>query len=139
MREGPTESGDGRARTLAPVDEPDDRTAVGTIHASPKRRREIAVRAALADARTVVVKVGSSSLTTNGRLNDEKIARVGAQVMAASKRGHRVILVSSGAILSGMARLRREKRPRALPVKQAMAAVGNVLLVERYQRFFQEY
>jgi glutamate 5-kinase len=97
------------------------------------------MRAALADVRTVVVKVGSSSLTTNGRLSDEKIARVGEQVLAASQQGRRVILVSSGAIISGMAHLRREKRPRTLPMKQAMAAVGNVLLMERYQRFFQEH
>jgi glutamate 5-kinase len=107
-------------------------------HASPKRRRELAARAALADVSTVVIKVGSSSLTTNGRLSDEKIAHVGDQVLAASRQGRRVILVSSGAIVSGTAHLRLEKRPRTLPAKQAMAAVGNVLLMERYQRFFQE-
>jgi glutamate 5-kinase len=108
-------------------------------YASPKRQREMDVRAALAEVSTVVVKVGSSSLTTNGRLADEKIARVSDQVLAASQQGRRVILVSSGAILSGTAHLRLEKRPRTLPMKQAMAAVGNVLLMERYQSYFQQH
>lgn len=110
-----------------------------SAYASPKRQREIALRASLADARTIVVKVGSSSLTTNGRLSDEKIARIARQVLAVASRGRRVILVSSGAIVSGTTQLRLEKRPRTLPVKQAMAAVGNVLLMERYQRFFQAH
>jgi glutamate 5-kinase len=87
----------------------------------------------------MVVKIGSSSLTTSGRLSDEKIAHLGAQVMAAGRQGRRVILVSSGAILSGSAHLRLAKRPRTLPGKQAMAAVGNVLLMERYQRYFSSY
>src|SRR5438093_3471503 len=114
-------------------------SALRTPRASPKRQRELAVRAALAEVRTVVIKVGSTSLTTHGRLTDEKIAHVGAQVLAAGGQGRRVILVSSGAILSGTAHLRLEKRPRTLPGKQALAAVGNVLLMERYQRFFQTY
>jgi glutamate 5-kinase len=105
---------------------------------SPKRRLEMAARAALAEVGTVVVKVGSSSLTTNGRLADEKIARVADQVLAASQQGRRVILVSSGAILSGTAHLRLEKRPRTMPMKQALAAVGNVLLMERYHHYFED-
>src|SRR5205085_2800867 len=104
MRERPDDAVAGRAAvtdTLTSLETVDERAAPGALHASPKRQREMAVRTALAEARTVVVKVGSSSLTTNGRLNDEKIARVGTQVIAASRRGYRVILVSSGAILSG--------------------------------------
>src|SRR5437016_5130555 len=93
--------------------------SLSALHASPKRQREMAIRAALSDVGTVVVKVGSSSLTTNGRLTDEKIAHVSSQILAASGQGRRVILVSSGAILSGMAHLRLEKRPRTLPMKQA--------------------
>src|SRR5215207_286326 len=122
-----------------PVDSGESHSSLITHHSSlsPKRTRELALRASLADVSTLVVKVGSSSLTAQGRLSDEKIARVGAQVLAASRQGRRVILVSSGAILSGLARMRLEKRPRRLPVKQAMAAIGNVLLVERYQRYFE--
>jgi glutamate 5-kinase len=133
----------------------------GGVGPSPKRARELALRAALAEASTLVVKVGSSSLTHHGRLADEKIARIAAQVLAArtgaggqatgssdgkapssdsdtpmTGHGRRVILVSSGAIAAGVGHLRLEKRPRTLPLKQAMAAVGNVLLMERYQRYF---
>jgi glutamate 5-kinase len=109
---------------------------------SPKLARELALRAALADVPTVVVKVGSSSLTHHGRLADDKIARIAAQVLAASRtttragQRRRVILVSSGAIAAGVGQMRLEKRPRTLPHKQAMAAIGNVLLMERYQRYF---
>ncbi len=113
---------------------------------SPKRARELTLRAALADVTTLVVKVGSSSLTSHGRLADAKIARIAAQVLAArngSQRDaaaaaapRRVILVSSGAIAAGLGQMRLEKRPRTLPLKQAMAAIGNVLLMERYQRYF---
>jgi glutamate 5-kinase len=100
------------------------------------------MRDALADVTTLVVKVGSSSLTHHGRLADEKIARIAAQVLAASRtttragQRRRVILVSSGAIAAGIGQMRLEKRPRTLPHKQAMAAIGNVLLMERYQRYF---
>jgi glutamate 5-kinase len=133
----------------------------GGVGPSPKRARELALRAALAEVGTLVVKVGSSSLTHHGRLADDKIARIAAQVLAARSGGggqglegedseppsesvgsrtaagpRRVILVSSGAIAAGVGQLRLEKRPRTLPLKQAMAAVGNVLLMERYQRYF---
>ncbi len=137
-------------------------TGDGSVGASPKRARELALRGALAEVSTLVVKVGSSSLTHHGRLADEKIGRIAAQVLAArngvggqrppaAERGtatgaaatapatahtRRVILVSSGAIAAGVGQLRLEKRPRTLPLKQAMAAVGNVLLMERYQRYF---
>ncbi len=136
----------------------------GGLGRSPKRARELALRGTLAHVATLVVKVGSSSLTHHGRLADDKIARIAAQVLAARRappprsaprlrehsppgappatgelagdRPRRVILVSSGAIAAGIGQLRLEKRPRTLPLKQAMAAVGNVLLMERYQRYF---
>lgn len=89
-----------------------------------------------------MVKVGSSSLTHHGRLADDKLARIAAQVLAASRtttragQRRRVILVSSGAIAAGVGQMRLEKRPRTLPLKQAMAAIGNVLLMDRYQHYF---
>ncbi len=132
----------------------------GGVGPSPKRARELALRAALAEVGTLVVKVGSSSLTYHGRLADDKLARIAGQVLAAragaagqgpadddgdgptsprpaaGAQPRRVILVSSGAIAAGVGQLRLDKRPRTLPLKQAMAAVGNVLLMERYQRYF---
>ncbi len=107
--------------------------------ASPKRQRELALRRALADLSTIVVKVGSSSITHHGRLADEKIARLCTQVLGIMRGGRRVILVTSGAIVAGVAEMRLDKRPRSLPLKQAMAALGQGLLMERYQAFFSAH
>jgi glutamate 5-kinase len=84
-------------------------------------------------ARRVVVKVGSSSLTTAaGGIDPERVRRL-VDVLAASRgRGTEVVLVSSGAIAAGLAPLGLARRPRALPAQQAAAAVGQGLLVHRY-------
>jgi glutamate 5-kinase len=84
-------------------------------------------------ARRVVVKVGSSSLTTAaGGIDPDRVRRL-VDVLAASRaRGTEVVLVSSGAIAAGLAPLGLARRPRALPAQQAAAAVGQGLLVHRY-------
>jgi glutamate 5-kinase len=95
--------------------------------AAPERRR------AVLDARRVVVKVGSSSLTTTvGGIDPERVRRLVAALAEARARGVQVVLVSSGAIAAGLAPLGLARRPRALPAQQAAAAVGQGLLVHRY-------
>ncbi|HQR28356.1 MAG TPA: glutamate 5-kinase [Nocardioides sp.] len=84
-------------------------------------------------ARRVVVKVGSSSLTSAAGGIDA--ARVQALVDALAEvraRGVEVVLVSSGAIAAGLAPLGMPRRPRALPAQQAAASVGQGILVHRY-------
>jgi glutamate 5-kinase len=84
-------------------------------------------------ARRVVVKVGSSSLTTTvGGIDPERVRRLVAALAAARARGAQVVLVSSGAIAAGLAPLGLARRPRALAAQQAAAAVGQGLLVHRY-------
>jgi glutamate 5-kinase len=84
-------------------------------------------------ARRVVVKVGSSSLTTTvGGIDPERVRRLVAALAGARARGVEVVLVSSGAIAAGLAPLGMARRPRALPAQQAAAAVGQGLLVHRY-------
>jgi glutamate 5-kinase len=84
-------------------------------------------------ARRVVVKVGSSSLTTTvGGIDPERVRRLVAALAGARVRGVEVVLVSSGAIAAGLAPLGMPRRPRALPAQQAAAAVGQGLLVHRY-------
>ncbi len=84
-------------------------------------------------ARRVVVKVGSSSLTTAaGGIDPERVRRLVDVLAAARARGTEVVLVSSGAIAAGLAPLGLPRRPRALPAQQAAAAVGQGLLVHRY-------
>src|SRR5512141_1417177 len=84
-------------------------------------------------ARRVVVKVGSSSLTTSaGGIDPARVRALVDAVAALRGRGVEVVLVSSGAIAAGLAPLGLARRPRALPAQQAAAAVGQGLLVHRY-------
>ena len=83
------------------------------------------VRRAIAGARTMVVKVGSSSLTQpSGHLDVKKLNSLVAALSAASAQGARVVLVSSGAIAAGFGPLGFESRPSDVATQQAVAAVG---------------
>jgi len=84
-------------------------------------------------ARRVVVKVGSSSLTTAaGGIDPARVRRLVEVLAALRARGAEVVLVSSGAIAAGLAPLGFSRRPRSLPAQQAAASVGQGLLVHRY-------
>ena len=90
-------------------------------------------RRAVVDARRIVVKVGSSSLTTaEGGIDPARLAALVDVLADARRRGAEVVLVSSGAIAAGLAPLGLKRRPRALPAQQAAASVGQGLLVHRY-------
>ena len=91
-------------------------------------------RTAIAQARRLVVKVGSSSLTTEAGGLDG--ARLDALVDTLAARGGELVLVSSGAIAAGLAPLGLARRPRDLATQQAAASVGQSLLVQRYASAF---
>ncbi len=94
----------------------------------------------LASARRIVVKIGSSLLTNDGQgLDREAIARWAAQIAGLRQQGREVVLVSSGAIAEGLQRLGWHKRPSALHELQAAAAVGQMGLVQVYERCFHEH
>ena len=85
----------------------------------------------LREAQTLVVKVGSSLVTNEGRGVDAvAIARWAAEVAELRKAGRRVLLVSSGAIVEGMQRLGWTKRPHSMHELQAAAAVGQMGLAQ---------
>ncbi len=87
--------------------------------------------------RRLVVKVGSSLVTADGRgLDVDALAGWAAQIAGLMRDGHQVVLVSSGAIAEGMQRLGWAKRPNALHDLQAAAAVGQMGLVQAYERCF---
>ncbi|HVM28435.1 MAG TPA: glutamate 5-kinase [Mycobacteriales bacterium] len=91
-------------------------------------------REAVAGAGRLVVKVGSSSLTTaDGGLDP---ARLDALVDALAAREGELLLVSSGAIAAGLAPLGLRRRPRDLATQQAAASVGQSMLVQRYAGSF---
>jgi glutamate 5-kinase len=86
----------------------------------------------------VVVKVGSSSLTSDGGgLDDRALESVVNQVAELWRSGHPTVLVSSGAVAAGLLELGLERRPTDLPALQAAAAVGQGKLMERYARRFR--
>jgi glutamate 5-kinase len=90
------------------------------------------------DAGTLVVKVGSSLVTNDGRgLDAEAIARWAGQVAQLTALGKRTILVSSGAIAEGMQRLGWTRRPHSIHEQQAAAAVGQMGLVQCYESCFR--
>lgn len=94
----------------------------------------------VADARRLVVKVGSSLVTNDGRgLDHERLALWSAQVARLREMGKEVVLVSSGAIAEGIKRLGWSKRPAALNELQAAAAVGQMGLIEAYERSFRAH
>ena len=81
-----------------------------------------------------VVKVGSRALTTSeSRLDLEQIENLSGQLVELVRRGKRVVLVSSGAVASGVGRLGLSGRPRDLATLQAVAAVGQAHLIQAYE------
>ncbi|WP_150253015.1 glutamate 5-kinase [Nocardiopsis deserti] len=94
---------------------------------------EASGRAAVAAARRVVVKVGSSSLTTpDGRIDSCRIRDLVRVLADRRAAGQEVILVSSGAVAAGMTPLGMVRRPRDLASQQAAASVGQGLLLAAY-------
>jgi glutamate 5-kinase len=89
-------------------------------------------------ATTLVVKVGSSLVTNEGRgVDAAAIARLAEQIAGLGKLGRQTILVSSGAIAEGMQRLGWSKRPHAMHELQAAAAVGQMGLAQAYETAFR--
>lgn len=97
-------------------------------------------RTAVASARRVVVKIGSSSLTgPDGHLDVDALRRVVGVLAARQAAGGQVVLVTSGAVSAGIGPLGLGARPRDLATMQAAASVGQGQLVRRYQEEFAAY
>ncbi|MBA3293209.1 MAG: glutamate 5-kinase, partial [Geodermatophilaceae bacterium] len=91
----------------------------------------------IADARRVVVKIGSSSLTSiAGGIDAARLTEFVECLAAHRQRGREVVVVSSGAIAAGLAPLGLARRPRDLATAQAAASVGQLLLVQAYAAAF---
>ena len=104
------------------------------------RRSPITRRADLPMARRVVVKVGSSSLTSIENSIDENALRSIVDALGRVKaQGVEVVFVSSGAITAGLQPLGLSRRPKDLATKQAAASVGQGLLISRYTDYFARY
>jgi glutamate 5-kinase len=95
-----------------------------------------ALRRTVTEARRIVVKVGSSSISG---ANSGQIAPLVDALAAAHARGVEVVLVSSGAIATGIPYLNLDGRPNDLATQQAAAAVGQNVLIYRYQDSLDRY
>jgi len=97
-------------------------------------------RAAIAGAKRLVVKIGSSSLSSReGGLKLDAIAQLAGVVAQRRARGDQIVVVSSGAISTGMPALGLVKRPKDLATQQAAASVGQGILLAAYTAAFAEH
>jgi glutamate 5-kinase len=90
-------------------------------------------------ARRVVVKVGSSNVSTSDGIRHESIACLARDLSALQATSKEVVLVTSGAVASGMSRLGMKERPKTIPAKQAAAAVGQIALMALYEECFSAH
>lgn len=99
------------------------------------------IRSKLKDAKRIVIKVGTSTLThaaTRG-LNFFRIDHLIRELADLHNSGREIILVSSGAIAAGIDRMHLSEKPSTIPENQALAAIGQGVLMHAYEKFFAEY
>ncbi|MBQ2136982.1 MAG: glutamate 5-kinase, partial [Selenomonas sp.] len=97
-------------------------------------------RQRLQEAKRIVVKVGTSTLThETGKLNLNRIDKLIREIADLKNQGKEMILVSSGAIAAGLGKLGLDKKPDSIPEKQAVAAIGQGVLMHIYEKLFAEY
>ena len=107
---------------------------------SGKGENEMDARESLKEAKRIVVKVGTSTLAYGpGRMNLYNIEHLVRGLVDMANEGREMILVSSGAIAAGLGRLGMTEKPDSIPEKQAIAAVGQGMLMHIYEKFFAEY
>lgn len=88
----------------------------------------------------IVVKVGTSTITySNGKLNLNYCDKLVRQLSDLRNQGKKVILVASGAIGAGLGKLNLQKKPELTTEKQALAAVGQGILIQHFEKLFAEY
>jgi len=86
-----------------------------------------------------VVKVGSNVLTADAGLNINAIQSISSQICRLLEQGTQIILVSSGAMASGMKKMDFAKRPEAIPKRQAISAIGQADLIREWEKAFERF
>lgn len=100
----------------------------------------MSVRESIANARSIVVKIGSSAITTfEGGLELDSLNALVDACEARMRAGSDVVVVSSGAVGAGISPLRLKKRPQDLATKQAAASVGQLAMVQAWSTSFARY
>jgi len=94
----------------------------------------------LKNAKRIVIKVGTSTLThATGNLNLHRMELLVRQLVDLKNQGREVIFVTSGAVGAGMGRLGISERPDEISARQALAAIGQGILMHTYEKFFGEF
>lgn len=89
----------------------------------------------------IVIKIGSNTLSSNvdSGINEELISKLSSVVSQLTKLGHKVILVTSGAVALGVKKLKLSKKPNTILGKQACSAIGQAMLMQTYEKFFSKH
>jgi glutamate 5-kinase len=90
-------------------------------------------------ARRVVVKIGSQILSSERGIEEGRLRGLVRELAELHDRKKEIVVVSSGAVAAGMTRLGRKEKPKTIPEKQALAAVGQIKLMALYERYFSKY
>lgn len=93
----------------------------------------------LRDARRVVVKIGSQILFSGSGMEEARLRGLVSELAALHDRHKEIVVVTSGAVAAGMTRLGWKQRPKTIPEKQALAAVGQIKLMALYERYFSKF
>ena len=93
----------------------------------------------LTRARRVVVKIGSQILSSKDGIEEGRLRGLVRQLAELQGGKRQVVVVSSGAVAAGMTQLGWKERPKTIPEKQALAAVGQIKLMALYERTFAKF
>src|SRR3989339_1753106 len=85
---------------------------------------------------TIVIKIGSSTLTLENKLDVKNLERIVEEISSLKKR---IIIVTSGAIVTGSQKLGFTTKPKTIPQKQDAAAIGQSVLMRQYEKAFEKY
>jgi|SRR3989344_2503499 len=87
----------------------------------------------------IVLKIGTNTLTRNGAIDDSFMGEIVGQIVNLKKEGNEIIIVTSGAIGFGAAELGIKQKVRDVKLRQATAAIGQIILMEKYAMLFRKY
>jgi len=89
--------------------------------------------------RLIVVKVGTNGITKDGKINHEEMEKLTSQIANATKKGDKIVLISSGAVAAGIAELGIPPKPKDVVFQQAAAASGQNVLMAKYRELFKKF
>jgi len=96
-------------------------------------------RLILRRVRRVVIKIGSQILSSAEGIEESRLRALVRELATLHDQKKEIVIVSSGAVAAGMTRLGRKERPKTIPEKQALAAVGQIKLMALYERHFSKF